>query len=43
MIKSDGSLLGFFSRPIAASLGALTLSAWFLPPVIRRLRRLAGA
>ena len=43
MIKSDGRLLGFFSRPIAASLGALTLAAWFLPPVIRRLRRLAGA
>ena len=43
MIKSDGNLLGFFSRPIAASLGALTLCAWFLPPVIKRLRRLAGA
>jgi TctA family transporter len=43
MIKSEGNLLGFFSRPIAAVLGALTLSAWFLPPVVRRLRRLAGA
>src|SRR6476646_3983131 len=43
MIKSDGNLVGFFSRPIAASLGVLTLSAWFLPPVIKRLRRLAGA
>jgi len=43
MIKSDGNLLGFFERPIAASLGALTLAAWFLPPLIRRLRRLAGA
>jgi putative tricarboxylic transport membrane protein len=43
MIKSEGHLLGFFDRPIAASLGVLTLSAWFLPPVIRRLRRLAGA
>ena len=42
MIKSDGDLLAFFSRPLAAALGALTLSAWFLPPVIRRLRRLAG-
>ncbi|MET0204004.1 MAG: tripartite tricarboxylate transporter permease [Casimicrobiaceae bacterium] len=42
MIKSDGDLLAFFSRPIAASLGALTLAAWFLPPVIRRMRRLAG-
>jgi putative tricarboxylic transport membrane protein len=42
MIKSDGDLLAFFSRPLAATLGALTLAAWFLPPVIRRLRRLAG-
>jgi TctA family transporter len=43
MIKSEGNLLGFFGRPIAATLGALSLAAWFLPPVIRRLRRLAGA
>ena len=43
MIKSEGDLRGFFGRPIAASLGALTLAAWFLPPVIRRLRRMAGA
>ena len=42
MIKSDGDLLAFFSRPLAAALGALTLAAWFLPPVIRRMRRLAG-
>ena len=42
MIKSDGDLLAFFSRPMAAALGALTLAAWFLPPVIRRMRRLAG-
>jgi TctA family transporter len=42
MIKSDGDLLAFFSRPMAAALGGLTLAAWFLPPVIRRLRRLAG-
>jgi putative tricarboxylic transport membrane protein len=43
MIKSDGDPLGFFSRPLAATLGALTLAAWFLPPLIRRLRRIAGA
>ncbi len=42
MIKSDGDLFAFFSRPLAAGLGALTLAAWFLPPVIRRMRRLAG-
>jgi putative tricarboxylic transport membrane protein len=28
MIKADGSLMGFFSRPIAAVLGALTLLTW---------------
>jgi putative tricarboxylic transport membrane protein len=43
MIKSDGRVLAFFERPIAAALGALTLAAWFLPPAIRRLRRVAGA
>ena len=32
MIKSDGNLLAFFERPVAATLGALTLAAWFLPP-----------
>ena len=43
MIKSDGNLLAFFYRPLAAVLGALTLLAWFLPPVIRRMRAIAGA
>jgi TctA family transporter len=28
MMKSDGSLLGFFSRPIAAVLGVITLAIW---------------
>jgi TctA family transporter len=28
MIKSDGSLLGFFERPIAAVLGVITLAIW---------------
>jgi len=43
MIKSDGNVAAFFGRPIAATLGVLTLAAWFLPPVIRRLRQAAGA
>ncbi|MFO1283453.1 MAG: tripartite tricarboxylate transporter permease [Burkholderiales bacterium] len=42
MIKSDANLAGFFGRPVAAVLGVLTLAAWFLPPVVRRLRRTAG-
>jgi putative tricarboxylic transport membrane protein len=28
MIKADGSLLGFFERPIAAVLGTITLAIW---------------
>jgi TctA family transporter len=28
MIKADGSLLGFFSRPIAATLGLMTIVLW---------------
>ncbi len=43
MIKSDGSFLTFVERPVAATLCALTLALWFLPPLLRRLRRLAGA
>jgi len=43
MIKADGNLLAFFYRPVAATLGVLAIAAWFLPPLIRRLRRTAGA
>jgi putative tricarboxylic transport membrane protein len=43
MIKSDGNLLAFFDRPVAATLGVMTLAVWFLPILMRRLRRLAGA
>jgi TctA family transporter len=43
MIKADGNIAGFFGRPVAATLGVLTLAAWFLPPVVRRLRQTAGA
>jgi len=42
VIKSDGSLAAFFTRPVAAVLAALTLAVWFLPLLISRLRRLAG-
>ena len=42
MIKADGNLLAFFERPVAATLGALTIAVWFLPLLMRRLRRLAG-
>jgi TctA family transporter len=36
MIKSDGRLLAFFGRPIAATLGVLTLAVWLVPLVRRR-------
>ena len=31
MIKSDGRFLGFFERPIAASLGVVTIVVWLWP------------
>lgn len=42
MLIGDGSLAAFFSRPIAGTLGVLTLCVWLLPPLIaasRLLRR----
>jgi TctA family transporter len=42
MIKSEGYLLAFFQRPLAAALGAMTLAVWFLPILMRRLRQIAG-
>ncbi|VFR56283.1 Tricarboxylate transport membrane protein TctA [plant metagenome] len=35
MMRSDGNLLEFFSRPISAGLGMLVIAIWVLPPVIR--------
>ncbi len=43
MIKADGRWFAFFERPVAATLGALTLAVWFLPILLRRLRQVAGA
>jgi len=43
MIKADGDFSAFFTRPVAGTLAALTLAVWFLPIVMKRLRRLAGA
>jgi putative tricarboxylic transport membrane protein len=38
MIKSDGSLAAFVTRPIAATLAAVTLLVWFFPVVMKLLR-----
>jgi TctA family transporter len=37
LIKSDGRLLAFFERPIAATLGVITMVIW-LSPLVRRRR-----
>ncbi|MCM2297656.1 tripartite tricarboxylate transporter permease [Rhodoferax sp.] len=39
MIKSDGNILAFFNRPIAGTLGVLTLLVWCMPIVMRLLRK----
>jgi TctA family transporter len=39
MIKSDGSLAAFFSRPIATTLGVLTIAVWLWPFAKAALRR----
>ena len=33
MIKPDGNLLAFFSRPIAATLAVVTILVWITPPL----------
>jgi putative tricarboxylic transport membrane protein len=46
MIRSDGDLLAFFYRPIAAGLGILTLTIWLVPILAwarRKLRRAGTA
>jgi putative tricarboxylic transport membrane protein len=43
MIKSDGRLMGFFERPIAAGLGVLTLIIWLWPLLALAWRRRKAA
>ena len=42
MIKADDNLLAFFGRPIAASLGIVTVAIWFWP-LLRAARRRPAA
>ena len=45
MIAADGNVLAFFSRPIAASLGIVTILVWFSPllrMVFARIRQQVG-
>jgi hypothetical protein len=39
LIKSDGHVLAFFGRPIAAALGVTTFLIWLSPLITRRRRR----
>ena len=39
MIKAEGDWLAFFSRPIAGTLGVLTILVWFFPLVMAWLRK----
>jgi putative tricarboxylic transport membrane protein len=39
MIKADGNFIEFFNRPIAGTLGVVTLLIWTLPVVIRILKK----
>ncbi|MEJ8569915.1 tripartite tricarboxylate transporter permease [Microbaculum marinum] len=42
-IKADGNLLAFFERPIAGTLGVLTIALWLSPLVIWLARRRSQA
>ena len=39
LIKADGNVFAFFERPIAATLGAITIAIWLSPLVRRRSGR----
>ncbi|NUU01148.1 tripartite tricarboxylate transporter permease [Herbaspirillum robiniae] len=39
MIKADGAFLAFFERPIAGTLGVVTIIVWLLPLALKMLRR----
>jgi TctA family transporter len=42
LIKADGNALAFFERPIAATLGVVTILIWLMP-LVRRWRRTRAA
>ena len=43
LIKAEGNLLEFVTRPIAGTLAALTFLVWLAPVVLRRARRAGSA
>jgi putative tricarboxylic transport membrane protein len=40
MLKSNGDLLSFFSRPISAGLGALVILLWLSPLLVMAYKKL---
>jgi putative tricarboxylic transport membrane protein len=42
LVKADGNLAAFFARPIAATLGVLTIAVWFWPLLRRNVSRPAA-
>jgi putative tricarboxylic transport membrane protein len=38
MIKADGSIMGFFDRPLAAGLGIAVMAIWLVPVALRLAR-----
>lgn len=42
MIKSEWDPFSFFSRPIAASLGIITIFLWFMPLIVKGIKRMRG-
>ncbi|MCI0511182.1 TctA family transporter [Chromohalobacter marismortui] len=42
MLKSNGDLLSFFSRPISAGLGIMVILIWLLPLLLRLYRHYRG-
>jgi putative tricarboxylic transport membrane protein len=43
MIKADGNMLAFFTRPIAAALAVFTILLWVTPLLMGLLRRRRSA
>lgn len=43
LIKADGGLLPFFSRPVAGVLGVVTIAVWLAPPLLWLKSRLTRA
>ncbi len=40
LTTSDGSMLAFFARPLAAGLGVICLAIWLVPPLVTLARKL---